>query len=94
MKSSEKKSILPTCSLCNLAVSGVFQNFDIGLTNEDIVDNIALTCISLNLYDEEICRGVATAAIVRGLFFRNLLAFTDFPFFAAHNKVHPQQFPS
>ncbi|KZS07062.1 Uncharacterized protein APZ42_029601 [Daphnia magna] len=63
LKSSEKKSILPTCSLCNLAVSGVFQNFDIGLTNEDIVDNIALTCISLNLYDEEICRGVATAAI-------------------------------
>lgn len=63
VKSSEKKSILPTCSLCNLAVRGVFQSFDIGLTNEDIVDNIALTCISLNLYDEEICRGVATAAI-------------------------------
>ncbi|XP_057370154.1 sphingomyelin phosphodiesterase-like [Daphnia carinata] len=63
VKSSERKSFLPTCSLCNLAVHGIFQSFEIGLTNEDIVDNIALICISRNLYDEEICRGVATDAI-------------------------------
>jgi hypothetical protein len=63
--SGERRSILPTCSLCNLVVRGIFQSFEIGLTDEDIVDNIALTCISRNLYEEEICRGVATAAIVR-----------------------------
>ncbi|XP_046447290.1 sphingomyelin phosphodiesterase-like [Daphnia pulex] len=61
--SGEQKSILPTCSLCNLVVRGIFQSFEIGLTDEDIVDNIALTCISRSLYDEEICRGVASAAI-------------------------------
>ncbi len=58
-------SILPTCSLCNLVVRGIFQSFDIGLTNEEIVDSIAMTCVSLNLFADEVCRGVATSAAVR-----------------------------
>lgn len=59
-----ERSVLPSCSLCNLVVRGILQSFDLGLTNEEIVDNIGLTCVGLRVYPEEVCRGVATIAAV------------------------------
>ena len=52
-------------------VRGIFQSFDIGFTNEEIVDSIAMTCVSLNLFEDEVCRGVASSLVVSTKRFRN-----------------------
>ena len=59
----EKKSGL-SCALCNLIVRGLFQSFQQGLSDDEIVENIVTTCSKLALYSPKVCRGTASAAMV------------------------------
>lgn len=54
-----------SCAMCNVIVRGLFQSFEQGLTDDEIVDSIVATCTKLGGYSTKVCNGTAAAAVVR-----------------------------
>lgn len=63
-----QSNLLMSCALCNIIVRGLFQSFEQGLSNDEIVSAITATCTKLGGYSAKVCEGTTAAAMVYKLF--------------------------